>query len=124
MPRLCKEKLQVVNSQSGEPGSGVNIEIRGANSINAGSQPLYVIDGIPMDVNENEVATSNQGNNTTGNPLAFLNPADIQSVDILKDASAAAIYGARGANGVILITTKSGRAGKTNITANFSYAVF
>mgnify|MGYP000860850558 CR=1 FL=1 len=112
-----------VNSQSGEPGSGVNIEIRGANSINAGSQPLYVIDGIPMDVNENEVATSNQGNNTTGNPLAFLNPADIQSVDILKDASAAAIYGARGANGVILITTKSGRAGKTNITANLSYGV-
>ncbi|WP_294083514.1 SusC/RagA family TonB-linked outer membrane protein [Proteiniphilum sp. UBA5384] len=112
-----------VNSQSGEPGSGVNIEIRGANSINAGSQPLYVIDGIPMDVNENEVATSDVGNSTSANPLAFLNPADIQSVDILKDASAAAIYGARGANGVILITTKSGRAGKTNITANLSYGV-
>ncbi len=112
-----------VNSQSGEPGSGINIEIRGANSINAGSQPLYVIDGIPMDVNEDEVATSDVGNSTRANPLAFLNPADIQSVDILKDASAAAIYGARGANGVILITTKSGRAGKTNITANLSYGV-
>lgn len=112
-----------VNSQSGEPGAGINIEIRGANSINAGSQPLYVIDGIPMDVNEDEVATSNTGNSTRGNPLAFINPADIQSVDILKDASAAAIYGARGANGVILVTTKSGRAGKTNITANLSHGV-
>ncbi|WP_294080118.1 TonB-dependent receptor [Proteiniphilum sp. UBA5384] len=112
-----------VNSSSGEPGSGINIEIRGANSINAGSQPLYVIDGVPMDVNESEVATSNIGNSTSGNPLAFLNPADIQSVDILKDASAAAIYGARGANGVILVTTKSGKAGKTNITANLSYGI-
>lgn len=112
-----------VNSQSGEPGSGINIEIRGANSINAGSQPLYVIDGIPMDVNEDEVATSNTGSSTRGNPLAFINPADIQSVDILKDASAAAIYGARGANGVILVTTKSGRVGKTSITANLSHGI-
>ena len=112
-----------VNSHSGEPGGGISIEIRGANSINAGTQPLYVIDGIPMDVNESEVATSNIGNSTSGNPMAFINPADIASVDILKDASAAAIYGARGANGVVLITTKSGRAGKTNIIANFSYGI-
>jgi len=112
-----------VNMQSGEPGAGINIEIRGASSINAGSQPLYVIDGIQIDVNESEVATSNLGTNTTGNPLASINPADIESIDVLKDASAAAIYGARGANGVIIITTKSGKAGKTNITANLSHGI-
>jgi len=112
-----------VNMQSGEPGAGINIEIRGASSINGGSQPLYVIDGIQMDANESEVATSNLGTNTTGNPLASINPQDIETIDVLKDASAAAIYGARGANGVIIITTKSGKAGKTSITANLSHGI-
>lgn len=111
-----------VNLQSGEPGASVNIEIRGANSINAGSAPLYVIDGIPIDVNEDEVATSNVGGTTTANPLATISPEDIESIEFLKDASAAAIYGARGANGVIIVTTKSGKEGtKARFNVNTSY---
>lgn len=113
-----------VNAQSGEPGGGINIEIRGANSINAGSSPLYVIDGIPMDSYSNEVASSSTGGYTTYNPLSILAPSDIESIEILKDASATAIYGARGANGVIIITTKSGKAGsKTTFSLNSSYGI-
>lgn len=111
-----------VNSQSGEPGADINIQIRGANSINAGTQLLYVIDGIPMDVNAGEVASSSVGGTTTYNPLSIIAPGDIESMEILKDASATAIYGARGANGVVIITTKSGKFNtKTKITANASY---
>lgn len=110
-----------VNSQSGEPGATINIQIRGANSINAGTAPLYVIDGIPMDVNSNEVATSSVGGYTTANPLATINPEDIESIEMLKDASSAAIYGSRGANGVIIIATKSGKLGsKTTFNLNVS----
>ena len=105
-----------VTSSSGEPGSGVNITIRGGNSINAGSSPLYVIDGLQIDVNNNEVATSNYTSlNSKSNPLASINPSDILSIEVLKDASATAIYGSRGANGVILITTKSGGGEKTTV---------
>ncbi|MFV0469353.1 MAG: SusC/RagA family TonB-linked outer membrane protein [Dysgonomonas sp.] len=106
-----------VTSSSGEPGAGVNITIRGGNSINAGTQPLYVIDGIQIDANSNEVATSSYtSTQTTSNPLAGINPSDILSLEVLKDASATAIYGSRGANGVIIITTKSGGGGeKTDI---------
>lgn len=113
-----------VSSQSGEAGGSVDIKIRGANSINAGSSPLYVIDGMQIDVNESEVATSSTGGYTTYNPLATINPNDIVSVDVLKDASSTAIYGARGANGVIIITTKSGSTkGKTEIGLNTSYGI-
>ena len=113
-----------VTSQSGEAGGSVDIKIRGANSIFAGSSPLYVIDGMQIDVNTSEVATSGMGGSTTYNPLATINPSDIASVDILKDASSTAIYGARGANGVIIITTKSGsKKGKTEINLNVSYGV-
>jgi TonB-linked SusC/RagA family outer membrane protein len=113
-----------VTSQSGEAGGSVDIKIRGANSIFAGSSPLYVIDGMQIDVNTSEVATSGIGGSTTYNPLATINPSDIASVDILKDASSTAIYGARGANGVIIITTKSGsKKGKTEINLNVSYGV-
>jgi len=113
-----------VTSQSGEAGGSVDIKIRGANSIYAGSSPLYVIDGMQIDVNPSEVATSSMGGNTTYNPLATINPSDIASIDILKDASSTAIYGARGANGVIIITTKSGsKKGKTEINLNVSYGV-
>lgn len=110
-------KLSGVNisSQSGELGAGLNITVRGGNSIYGSSQPLFVIDGIPIDINPNEVAGSSIAGSSTTNPLMNLNPADIESVEVLKDASATAIYGSRGANGVVLVTTKSGKAGEPRI---------
>ncbi len=111
--------VQVVQN-SAEPGGGISVNIRGSGSINAGNSPLYVIDGLPID---NSAAVTGVGerfttSRTTRNPLSALNPADIESIEILKDASATAIYGARGANGVILITTKNGSAGKLKINYN------
>ncbi|MBS1598157.1 MAG: TonB-dependent receptor [Bacteroidetes bacterium] len=100
--------LQSVAS-SGQPGGLQEIRIRGIGSINASSEPLYVIDGIPA--NTGDVSH----NTTTANALAGLNPNDVESVSVLKDASAASLYGSRAANGVILITTRKGRAGKTKI---------
>ncbi len=104
-----------VSASSGEPGAAMNISIRGANSIYAGSTPLYVIDGVPYDANSSEMVTANIGNKTVSNPLSNINPNDIESIDVLKDASATAIYGSRGANGVIIITTKTGKAGAPRI---------
>ncbi len=108
----------VVQEASGAPGAGLSIEIRGMSSISGNSQPLYVIDGLPFDA-----VQSSEGSiyapNTVTNPLADINPNDIASVEILKDASATAIYGSRGANGVVLITTKKGQLGTPKI--NFSY---
>lgn len=95
----------MVMSNSGQPGGGVSVRIRGTNTLTGGAEPLYVIDGVPI---------SAETDNTT-NALATLNPSDIESIDILKDASAAAIYGARAANGVVLISTKRGRSGETNV---------
>lgn len=108
--------VQVVQN-SGEPGGGMSINIRGVGSINAGSSPLYVIDGLPIN---NSPAISQTGNQVAStrsprNPISFLNPEDIASIDILKDASATAIYGSRGANGVIMITTKKGNTGDLRI---------
>ncbi|MCK0135715.1 TonB-dependent receptor [Arenibacter sp. S6351L] len=103
---------------SGEPGGGVSVRIRGSSSINAGNQPLYVIDGLPID---NGTLLSSGGSAGVGsnqnprNPLNSLNPSDISSIEILKDASATAIYGSRGANGVVLITTKQGNSGKIKV---------
>src|SRR5207302_1938262 len=98
--------VQVVTS-SGQPGAGAMVRIRGGNSISAGNDPLYVIDGVPITTNLNDATTGTLF--TEGmrglNPLAALNPEDIESIEILKDASAGAIYGARGANGVVLNTT-------------------
>ncbi len=104
-----------ISSQSGELGSGLNITVRGGSSIYGSSTPLFVIDGIPIDVNKGEAASSSAFSSTTSNPLANLNPAEIESIEILKDASATAIYGSRGANGVVLIVTKSGKAGTSRI---------
>ncbi len=104
-----------ISSQSGELGAGLNITVRGGSSIYGSSTPLFVIDGIPVDVIKAEAAASSAFSSTTSNPLANLNPADIESIEILKDASATAIYGSRGANGVVLIATKSGRAGTSRI---------
>jgi TonB-linked SusC/RagA family outer membrane protein len=108
-----------VTAASGMAGSPVKINIRGSNSISAGSQPLYVIDGIP--ITTGDFSPGNLGSRT--NALADINPADIESMEILKDAAAAAIYGSRGANGVVLITTKKGKSGKTKFDAGYSYGV-
>jgi TonB-dependent starch-binding outer membrane protein SusC len=105
-----------VTAANGVAGAPVKISIRGTNSITAGSQPLYVIDGIPMTTGD--FSPGNLGSRT--NALADLNPSDIESIEVLKDAAAAAIYGSRGANGVILITTKKGKAGKTTFNADYS----
>lgn len=114
--------VQVTQSSS-EPGGGVTIRIRGANSINANNEPLYVIDGLPVN-NASVVPGSTLVNEQAPrNPLNALNPNDIESVEILKDASATAIYGSRGANGVILITTKKGTKGKLNVNYALSGAV-
>jgi TonB-linked SusC/RagA family outer membrane protein len=103
--------LQSVAS-SGQPGAAQEVRIRGIGSINASSEPLYVIDGIPANTGDFS------RNTTTSNALAGLNPNDIESVSVLKDASAASLYGSRAANGVILITTRKGRAGKTKISVD------
>ncbi|MBN1990324.1 MAG: TonB-dependent receptor [Bacteroidales bacterium] len=105
-----------VQGGSGKLGQGIKIRVRGAASVSASNQPLYIVDNIP--VNTDNIGSS--GNEPT-NPMADLNPADIESIQVLKDASAAAIYGARAANGVVLITTKRGKEGKTNF--NFTSQV-
>jgi iron complex outermembrane receptor protein len=108
--------VQVVSS-TGEPGAGINIRIRGTSSVRNGNNPLFVVDGIPLSGDDVTPGGADLGRGTQSprNPLNFLNPSDIQSVDILKDASATAIYGARGANGVVIITTKSGRGAKSQL---------
>ena len=114
-----------VTSASGEPGAPVSIRIRGGGSLTANAEPLYVVDGFPIN-NNAEIANAGGVSGTIGqsnNPLAFLNPNDIESLEILKDASATAIYGARGANGVVLITTKRGKAGTSNIDFNVNFGV-
>ncbi|MDX1913107.1 MAG: SusC/RagA family TonB-linked outer membrane protein [Saprospiraceae bacterium] len=104
----------VVTNNSGEPGAGINIRIRGTSSVYGSNNPLFVVDGVPLGGGETSGGTDVRGlgRQTVRNPLNFLNPNDIASIDILKDASATAIYGSRGANGVVIITTKSGQSGK------------
>ncbi len=104
-----------VNSLNGKVGQGINIRIRGASSINASNDPLYVIDGIPV------TSESQSSSGAPTNPLADLNFNDIESLEILKDASAAAIYGSRASNGVVIITTKKGKSGATNFDINYQY---
>lgn len=109
----------IVSGTSGTPGSNVFIRLRGTTSINAGNDPLYVIDGVPF--NSQPLQTISNGGQTI-NPLSDLNPNDIEKIEVLKDASATAIYGARGANGVILVTTKRGSRGqKTRVSFNAEY---
>lgn len=104
--------VQVIQS-SGLAGAGSLIRIRGISSISAGGDPLYVVDGIPITQSQFTNASRNQGAMNT-NPLATINPNDIASIEILKDAAAAGIYGSRGANGVVIITTKRGRSGQNS----------
>ncbi|MEM1218139.1 MAG: TonB-dependent receptor [Bacteroidota bacterium] len=111
-----------VTSSDGMAGSPVSIRIRGTSSIVASSEPLYVVDGVPIVSGNYSVNNANGFRLATAresNALAQLNPADIESIDILKDASAAAIYGSRGANGVVLITTKKGKEGKTKFNVGY-----
>lgn len=108
---------------TGEPGAGSKILIRGANSLVGDSRPLVVIDGIPVNESEAPIANSRFGANSPRDPLSSINPADIISVDVLKDASSTAIYGARGANGVIVVTTRQGQAGAATVTYDGRYAL-
>lgn len=105
----------VLVTENGEPGGGIAISIRGTNSFLGGTQPLYIVDGLPVDPVQDAQGNFNAG--ASQNSLNFLNPNDIEKIEVLKDAAATAIYGARGANGVILITTKTGgkEDGKDNI---------
>ena len=98
-----------VTPTSGQPGGGMSIRVRGGSSVQGGNEPLYVIDGFPV---YNSSATAGVLSGSVTNPLASINPGDIESINILKDASATAIYGSRGANGVVIITTKQGKAGE------------
>jgi len=117
----------VVEQATGLPGSGVKVRIQGQNSLSMGNDPLYVIDGVPYPSQMLPTINSTLGSsgNTSptpagsGNPLSFINPADIESIDVLKDADATSIYGSRAAAGAILITTKKGKAGPTKVNANF-----
>jgi TonB-linked SusC/RagA family outer membrane protein len=113
---LLQGKLAGVNiaANSGEPGATQNVIIRGVGSLRSGTQPLYVVDGFLLD-------NANTGVDT--NPLNFLNPQDIASIDVLKDASATAVYGSRASNGVVVITTKRGRTGKTEMNFSASTAL-
>lgn len=123
----------VVNNNSGEPGGNVSVKIRGASSLTGTNEPLYVIDGVPISGDARNSSTS--GRNASGNsnfsnagnitysPLSLINPSDIESIDILKDASATAIYGSRGANGVVIVTTKSGKKGTGKLTFENSYSI-
>lgn len=114
----------LVINNTGQPGSSTTIRIRGASSIRSGNQPLFVVDGVPL-----SGGSARPGGNggdfgsDGGNPLNFINPNDIANIEILKDASATAIYGSRGANGVVIITTKRGRSGAPQIDVNASTSV-
>ena len=110
----------MVTAQSGQPGAATQMRIRGASSLYAGNEPLYIVDGIPMLAGR--IGGANEFTNTS-NALASINPNDIESISILKDAAAASIYGSRASNGVVIITTKSGVAGKTRVNFRASYGV-
>lgn len=105
-----------VTTTSGQPGASSIIRIRGGNSITGGNEPLYVIDGFIVYNDPAATRTGAGGSDASLDPLSFLNPADIESIEVLKDVSATAIYGTRGANGVIIITTKKGSHGRNNIS--------
>jgi TonB-dependent starch-binding outer membrane protein SusC len=119
----------LVTQSNGVPGSAVKIEIRGRNSIAQGSDPLFIIDGVPFAPGNtflNQIssalgAASSSGSFSSGlSPFSLINPSDIESIEVLKDADATAIYGSRGANGVVLITTKKAKSGKTNLSLNLN----
>jgi TonB-linked SusC/RagA family outer membrane protein len=115
-----------VTQNAGSPGSGVSVKIRGASSLRGNNEPLYVIDGVIISSAGEDASNASADANSleeTQNGLNGINPRDIESIEVLKDASATAIYGSRGANGVILITTKKGKSGKTSIQAYVNTSV-
>ena len=122
-----------VSSNSGQPGSNVSVKIRGVSSLTGTNEPLYVIDGVPISGDARNSSTSGRSatgdsnfsnaGNITLSPLSLINPNDIESIDILKDASATAIYGSRGANGVVIVTTKSGKKGTGKVSYENSYSI-
>lgn len=125
--QLLQGKIAGVNvtTGSGEPGSAIDINIRGVNSISGSSNPLFVVDGVPLDGGS---SSSNGldgigGTSRSKSPLNFINPQDIESITVLKDASATAIYGTRASNGVVLIQTKKGKIGKSKVTFSTSTGV-
>ena len=117
-----------VTNDSGRPGGAASIRVRGATSLTGTNEPLYIIDGVPVSgdatntstsgrpISGNDFSSSGGSGNTASSPLSLINPNDVESIDVLKDASATAIYGSRGANGVIIITTKSGKKGSGKIS--------
>ena len=109
----------VVVTESAEPGGGVGISIRGTNSLLGGTQPLYVLDGIPINPVADAAGNGNSGGSQSS--MSFVNPNDIDKIEVLKDAAATAIYGARGANGVVLITTKSANKNEGKDKISFTY---
>lgn len=112
--------VQMLNN-SGQPGGATTVQIRGNSAITGSGQPLYVVDGVALDGNNARPSSSGGiGTSPSGNPLTFLNPNDIESMEVLKDASATAIYGSRAAYGVVLITTKRGKAGASKVDVNLS----
>ncbi len=116
-----------ITQTSGEPGAGINIRIRGTTSVRSNNNPLFVVDGVPLAGDDTGATGQDVGFGTSGsrNPLNFLNPSDIESISVLKDASSTAIYGSRGANGVVIITTKSGkgsRGGAFEFSSTLSFA--
>ena len=110
-------------ASSGQPGASVNIRIRGGNSINGGNEPLYVIDGVLIYNTSSATNTGISFADSNFNPLASINPSDIESIEVLKDISASAIYGSRGANGVIIVTTKNGKRGRVKVDYGYSIGV-
>lgn len=114
--------VMVINN-TGQPGGSTTVKIRGNSSIRAGNNPLFVLDGIPLSGTSARPGGSGGFSTDGGNPLTYLNPGDIASMDILKDASATAIYGSRGANGVVIITTKRGKSGEPALNLGASSGI-
>jgi len=117
-----------ISQNSGAPGGGISVRVRGITSLTGSNEPLYVVDGVPLDGNSNNDSFSfstmgGESGQTKVSALSTINPSDIVSIEVLKDASAAAIYGSRASNGVILITTKSGKKGKSKVTYDGFYGV-
>ena len=112
-----------VTAASGQPGAESSIRIRGGNSVNASNEPLYVVDGFIYYKDANNSGTGIGAIESSLNPLATINPNDIESIEVLKDVSATAIYGSRGANGVILITTKKGKLGEKKAQISYGYSI-
>lgn len=114
----------LVTQSNGVPGSAFSVQIRGQNSIAQGSEPLFIIDGVPFAPGNDPINELSSAVGSNGlSPFNSINPSDIQSIEVLKDADATAIYGSRGANGVVLITTKKGQPGKTKVTVNVNTGI-